>query len=159
MPKPRWFGGWGALGYIIVVRLIGAVLANILLWSQTIFYPVYRSSDAARGLNPLSDQNLAGGVMMVEESILTVILLGWLFFRFARQDEERQELLDLAAQQGIELSDERARRAAQAGRAETLRQRLLTGAPVDSAARFQEREGVHDRGEEHGELAGPDRPG
>ncbi len=159
LPKPRWFGGWGALGYIIVVRLTGAVLANILLWSQTIFYPVYRSSDAARGLNPLSDQNLAGGVMMVEESILTVILLGWLFFRFARQDEERQELLDLAAQQGIELSDERARRAAQAGRAETLRQRLLTGAPVDSAARFQEREGVHDRGEEHGELAGPDRPG
>ena len=159
LPKPRWFGGWGALGYIVAVRLTGAVLANILIWSQTIFYPVYRSSDAARGISPLSDQSLAGGVMMVEESILTLILLGWLFFRFARQDEERQELLDLAARQGIALSDERARRAAQAGRAETLRQRLLTGAPVDSAARFEERAGVHERGEEHGELAGPDRPG
>ena len=33
-------------------------------------------------------------------------------------------------------------RAAQAGRAEILRQRLLAGAPVDSAARLQEREGA-----------------
>ena len=81
---------------MIVVRLTGAVLGNVLIWSQTIFYPVYRATDASRGLNPLSDENLAGAVMMVEESILTIVLLGWLFFRFAKQDEERQSLLDLA---------------------------------------------------------------
>ena len=131
LPKPAWFSGWGALGYVILVRFGGAVLANVLIWSQTVFYPVYRSTDAARGLNPLSDQNLAGGVMMVEQSILTVLLLGWLFMRFAKQDEERQALLDLAQRQGIELSDERAARAARAGRAEGLRERLLAGAPVD----------------------------
>ncbi|HUE28507.1 MAG TPA: cytochrome c oxidase assembly protein [Solirubrobacteraceae bacterium] len=159
LPKPRWFNGWGALGYIIAVRLTGAVLGNILIWSQTIFYPTYRATDAAHGISALSDQNIAGAVMMVEESILTVLLLGWLFFRFARQDEQRQELLDLAARQGIELSDERARRAAQAGRAENLRHRLLAGASVDSAARFREPEGVHDGGEDDGELAGPDSPG
>ena len=131
LPKPAWFSAWGALGYVIVVRFTGAVLGNILIWSQTVFYPVYRASDAARGLNPLSDQNLAGAVMMVEESILTIVLLGWLFFRFAKQDEERQSLLDLAAQRGIELSDERAARAARAGRAEGLRERLLAGALVE----------------------------
>jgi cytochrome c oxidase assembly factor CtaG len=125
LPKPQWFSGWGALVYVIGVRLIGAVLANVLIWSQTVFYGVYRASDAARGLNPLSDQNLAGGVMMVEESLLTVALLGWLFFRFAIQDERRQELLDFAAEHGIELSDERAARAARAGRAQELRERLL----------------------------------
>ena len=97
--------------------------------------------------------------MMVEESILTVLLLGWLFFRFARQDEQRQALVDLAAQRGIELSDERARRAAHAGRTEILRQRLLAGAPVEAAARLQEREGVDERGETDAEPAGPDRPG
>jgi hypothetical protein len=84
---------------------------------------------------------------MVEESILTIVLLGWLFFRFAKQDEERQELLDLAARRGIELSDERARRAARAGRTERLRERLLAGAPVDSG------EPGTERGEEHGESA------
>ena len=125
LPKPAWFNGWGALGYLIVVRLIGAVLGNVLIWSQTVFYPVYRATDAARGLSPLSDQNLAGAVMMVEESILTILLLGWLFFRFAKQDEERQSLLDLAARRGIELSDERAARAAKAGTAEQLRERIL----------------------------------
>jgi cytochrome c oxidase assembly factor CtaG len=131
LPKPAWFSGWGALGYVIVVRFVGAVLGNVLIWSQTVFYPVYRATDAARGLNPLSDQNLAGAVMMVEESILTIVLLGWLFFRFAKQDEERQELLDLAARRGIELSDERARRAARAGTAAQLRERILREAPAN----------------------------
>jgi cytochrome c oxidase assembly factor CtaG len=159
LPKPSWFSGWGALVYVIAVRLAGAVLANVLIWSQSVLYPVYRATDAARGLNPLSDQNLAGGLMMVEESILTLVLLGWLFFRFAMQDEQRQSLMDLAAARGIELSDERATRAARAGRADALRERLLAGAPVDSAVRLEERDGVHEGGEEDGEPAGPHRPG
>ena len=133
LPKPAWFASWGKLVYVISVRFIGAVLGNIFIWAQTVFYPVYKASDAARGLNPLSDQNLAGGAMMVEEMILTILLLGWLFYRFAVQDEERQALLDLAAQRGIALSDERARRAAEAGRAGALRERLLASAPIDSA--------------------------
>ncbi|MGH2887773.1 MAG: cytochrome c oxidase assembly protein, partial [Solirubrobacteraceae bacterium] len=124
LPKPAWFAGWGALGYVVAVRFIGAILANALIWTQTVVYPIYDSTDAARGLNPLSDQNLAGGLMMVEQIILTTILLGWLFFRFARQDEERQSLMDLAAERGIELSDERASRAARAGTTERLRERL-----------------------------------
>ncbi len=128
LPKPAWFYGWGALGYVILVRFVGAVLGNVLIWSQTVFYPVYRATDAAHGLSPLSDQNLAGAVMMVEESILTILLLGWLFFRLAKADEERQSLLDLAAREGIELSDERAARAAKAGTADQLRERILQAA-------------------------------
>ncbi|HUA43905.1 MAG TPA: cytochrome c oxidase assembly protein [Solirubrobacteraceae bacterium] len=129
LPKPSWFAGWGALGYLVAVRFLGAILANVLIWTQTVIYPVYKSTDAARGLNPLSDQNLAGGAMMVEQIILTTILLGWLFSRFAREDEDRQSLLDLAAERGIELSDERARRAARAGTTERLRERLMQMAP------------------------------
>jgi len=129
LAKPRWFNGWGQLGYIIAVRFTGAVLANVLIWTQTVFYPVYRASDAHRGLNPLSDQNVAGGIMMVEQIILTTLLLGWLFYRVARQDEERQALLDLAAERGIALSDERASRAASAGAGERLRARLLDREP------------------------------
>lgn len=125
LPKPAWFTGWGELGYVVGVRFVGAVLANVLIWAQTVFYPVYRSTDAARGLNPLSDQNIAGGVMMVEQILLTTLLLGWLFYRFAIRDEERQSLLDLANHQGVELSDERAARAAAAGTTARLRERLV----------------------------------
>ncbi len=125
LPKPAWFAGWWGLGYMFLVRFFGAVLANALIWAQTVFYPVYRASDAARGLNPLSDQNLAGGVMMVEQVILTTVILAWLFRRFMRQDEDRQSLLDLATSRGLPLAEERAARAARAGTAARLRERLL----------------------------------
>jgi cytochrome c oxidase assembly factor CtaG len=126
LPKPRWFQGWGALVYVIAVRLLGAVLANVLIWAQTVFYPVYDARDATRGLSALSDQNLAGGLMMIEESLLTVLLLAWLFFRFAVRDEQRQELVDLAEEHGFELSEDRAARAAAAGEAQRLRERILS---------------------------------
>ncbi len=125
LPKPAWFHGWAPVGYVAAIRLIGAVMGNAMIWAQTIFYPVYKTSDAARGLNPLSDQNLAGAAMMIEQMFLTIVLVGWLFLRFARQDEERQGLLDLAAGHGVALSDERAVRAVNAGAGELLRERLL----------------------------------
>lgn len=125
LPKPRWFVGWGQVTYTVLVRFAGTVLANILLWSQTVFYPIYRSTDAVRGLSPLSDQNLAGGLMMVEQMILTVGLLGLMFFRLFADDEERQSLLDFARGRGVKLSDERARRAAEAGAGDHLRARIV----------------------------------
>jgi putative membrane protein len=125
LPKPAWFHGWAPVGYVAAIRLIGAVLGNAMIWAQTLFYPVYKTSDAARGLNPLSDQNLAGAAMMIEQMFLTIVLVGWLFLRFARQDEERQGLLDLAAGHGVALSDERAVRAVSAGAGGLLRERLL----------------------------------
>ena len=89
-----------------------------------------RSSTNPRGsVNSTSvcmcDQALAGGAMMIEEMILTILLLGWLFYRFAQRDEQRQALMDLATQRGVELSDDRAARAAAAGASDRLRERLL----------------------------------
>jgi cytochrome c oxidase assembly factor CtaG len=131
LPKPRWFRSWGALVYIIAVRFAGAVLGNVLIWASTVFYGTYKLTDPSHSISPLSDQNLAGGLMMVEEMVLTTVLLGWLFYRFAIQDEERQQLLDLAADRGIELSEERAARAARAGTAARLRERLLNGEVIE----------------------------
>ena len=135
LPKPAWFASWGRLVYVIGVRLIGAILGNVLVWTQTVLYPVYKTTDAARGLNPVTDQNLAGAAMMIEQTFLTILLLGWLFYRFALQDEQRQALLDLATTRGVELSDDRAARAAAAGASERLRERLLgTEAPEPTTA-------------------------
>lgn len=127
LPKPAWFTGWGQVGYIVLVRFFGAVLANVLIWAQIVLYPVYRSSDAARGLSPLSDQNAAGGIMLLEQAILTTTLLGWLFYRVALRDEQRQSIQDFAAQHGVSLSPERARRAALAQSTDHLRARILAG--------------------------------
>ncbi|HEY8302973.1 MAG TPA: cytochrome c oxidase assembly protein [Solirubrobacteraceae bacterium] len=124
LPKPRWFGNLAKLAYIVAVRLTGTVLGNIFLWSGKIFYPFYLSGDAPHHIRPIADQNLAGAIMMVEESLLTLGLFCWLFLRTARESEERQELLDLATARGVDLSDERAARAVSAGRGEDLRKRL-----------------------------------
>jgi putative membrane protein len=124
LPKPSWFGNLARLGYIVAVRLTGAVLGNILLWSGTVFYPFYIQGDIARHISPLADQNIAGAIMMVEESFLTLGLFCWLFLRTAREGEERQDLLDYAHHQGIELTEQRAARAIAAGRGAELRNRL-----------------------------------
>jgi putative membrane protein len=124
LPTPSWFGNLARLGYIVAVRLAGTVLGNIFLWSGTVFYPFYSRGDAIHHISPLADQNIAGAIMMVEESFLTLGLFCWLFLRAAREGEERQNLLDYAQSQGLELSDERAARAVAAGRGAELRRRL-----------------------------------
>jgi putative membrane protein len=93
LPTPRWFGNSAKLVYIVAVRLAGALLGNIFLWSGTVFYPAYIRGDLAWHISPIADQNLAGAVMLVEECILTLGLLCWLFLHTARQTRERQELL------------------------------------------------------------------
>ncbi len=124
LPMPSWFGNGAKLGYIVAVRLTGTVLGNVFLWSGTVFYPYYIHGDAVWHISPIADQNLAGAIMMIEESILTLCLFCWLFLRTAKQGEERQDLLDFAQSHGLELSEERAARAVGAGRGPELRKRL-----------------------------------
>ena len=71
---------------------------------------------------------MAGGLMMLEGSVLTICLLAWLFLRTAQQSDERQELVEFARAQGVELTDARAARAVASGRSEEMRERILAGA-------------------------------
>ncbi len=128
LPMPRWFGNLGKLLYIVAVRLAETVLGNIFLWSGTVFYPYYLHGDALHHISPLADQNIAGGIMMVEGSLLTLGLFCWLFLRTAREAEQRQELLDFARAHGLELSEARAARAVAAGRSAELRRRVEAAA-------------------------------
>jgi cytochrome c oxidase assembly factor CtaG len=133
LPKPAWFSNGARLVYIIVVRLIGTVLANALIFSSSVLYPYYRPGDAHWHISPGADQITAGGLMMVEESLLTIGLFCWLFLKVARENEERQQLLDYAAQSGIVLDEERAARAVAAGRGDELRERISRGRSLDPA--------------------------
>jgi cytochrome c oxidase assembly factor CtaG len=128
LPKPAWFGNLARLGYIIAVRLTGALLGNVFVFGGHIFFRVYAAGERAHGISPGADQNAAGAIMMVEGSLLTLALFAWLFARTATEGEERQELLDLAAACGVELSEARAARAVAAGRGAELRRRIESGA-------------------------------
>ena len=119
LPKPAWFGNLARLGYILVVRLYGTILANVFVWSDRPIYDVY--------VGGTNDQVIAGSIMMVEGSILTLALGCWLFLRAANQGEERQRLMELAQERGVPLDERRAARAVSAGRGEELRRRLEAG--------------------------------
>jgi cytochrome c oxidase assembly factor CtaG len=130
LPKPAWFGNLAKLGYVIAVRFTTTVLANVFVWTDHPYYDVYRAGERAHDVSPQTDQVVAGGIMMVEGSILTICLFGWLFLRTAREGEERQELLDLAAAGGVALDERRAARAVAAGRGAELRRRIEEGRPM-----------------------------
>ena len=117
LPGPAWFGTGAKLGFVVVVRVLEAVLGNIFIWSGTVFYSTYDVTGRRWGLSPLGDQGLAGAIMMVEGSIVTIVVLAWLFLRLASEGELRQQLLE----RGVD--PRAARRAVRYGRADILNTR------------------------------------
>jgi putative membrane protein len=117
LPAPEWFGTGPKLAYIAVVRLVETVLGNVFVWSGEVFYDVYARGDELWGISPLQDQGLAGAVMMIEGSLVTIAALSWLFLRMAREGELRQELLERG------LDPRAVQRAIRYGRAQELAER------------------------------------
>jgi cytochrome c oxidase assembly factor CtaG len=127
LPKPSWWRNAAPLGYVAIVRLFGTAFGNVLIWSGTAYYGSYAAGEAAHGISPLTDQGIAGAIMMGEGGLVTLGVIVWLFLRAAREGEERQRLLDLADQQGIALDEARAARAVAAGQGSRLAERLEHG--------------------------------
>ncbi len=94
LPGPAWFGTGAKLGYIVVVRLLETVLGNVFLWSGSVFYALYEHPVERWGISAHADQGIAGAVMTIEGSIVTLAALAWLFLRLAKEGELRQQLIE-----------------------------------------------------------------
>jgi putative membrane protein len=94
LPAPAWFGTGAKLGYTLVVRVFESILGNVFIWAGAVFYPFYEHTRELWGISAHADQGIAGGVMMIEGSLVTMGVLVWLFFRLARESELRQSLLE-----------------------------------------------------------------
>jgi cytochrome c oxidase assembly factor CtaG len=138
LPKPQWFGKAAHVIYTVGIWLPGMVLANVLMWSDSIFYPAYSRTSEAAGISPIADQSTAGAILMIECTILALCIFAWVFLRWAKEDIERQDLVDLAIDHDYELTSARAARAVAAGRGPELRARIEAGAafaePPDNAS-------------------------
>jgi putative membrane protein len=124
LPVPAWFGGGAQLAYTGIARLAMAGLGNVLMWSGTVLYPVYADGEAYWGIDPLTDQGIAGAIMMAEGGLVTLGVLTWLLLRWAERDTEKQRLLDLARERGVPLDEARAARAVATGHGARLEERL-----------------------------------
>jgi cytochrome c oxidase assembly factor CtaG len=125
LPKPQWFNAGWKVGYVIAVRFAGAILGNVLMWSGSVLYPIYAPGERYWGISALADQGTAGVIMMIEGTFLALGVLAWVFFEVAREGTEKQHLLDLAEQRGLELDERRAQRAVAAGHGALLEERLV----------------------------------
>ena len=135
LPKPQWFGKSAHVVYTAFIWLPGMVLANVMMWSDSVFYPDYSKTAEAAGITPIADQSTAGASLMGECTILALAIFAWVFLRWAREDMERQDLLDLAIDNQVELTSARAARAVAAGRGPELRARIEAGrAPEEPPA-------------------------
>lgn len=114
LPGPEWFGTAAKMGYVVVVRVVSTIVGNVLVWAGTPFYGIYEEAHRPFGLSAASDQGIAGGIMMVEGSLVTIGVLAWLFLRLAQEGELRQELLE----QGLDPRS--VRRAVRYGRGQEM---------------------------------------
>jgi cytochrome c oxidase assembly factor CtaG len=94
VPMPEWFGTGAKMGYVAVVRVVETVLGNVFIWANTVFYDFYAHVARPWGMSAIDDQRVAGSVMMLEGSLVTICALSWLFLRLAAEGELRQELLE-----------------------------------------------------------------
>jgi putative membrane protein len=127
LPKPEWFTAGWKVGYVFAVRFAGAILGNVLMWSDSVLYPIYGKGEHYWGISPIADQSTAGAIMMVEGTFLALGVLAWIFFEVAREGTERQRLLELAEERGFALDERRAQRAVAAGHTARLEERIVGG--------------------------------
>jgi putative membrane protein len=99
VPMRRGLTGMQPLAYIAVAKGGLAALGLFLAWSSTSHYPWYEDAPRIWGLSAVEDQNVAGVIMMVEQSLTLVLVMVWLFVRMLTRSEEeelRRERLDEA---------------------------------------------------------------
>jgi len=114
LPAPGWFGtGWKLL-YVVAARLTGTVLASIFIWSSHPFYSIYEHGVARWGISASADQGIAGSLMMIVDSVVTILAIAWLFLKLAGESELRQQLIE----EGVDPTV--ASRAVRYGRGEEL---------------------------------------
>ena len=94
LPGPAWFGTGMKLGYVVAVRLVETAVGNVFFWAAEPFYATYERAERVWGISAAADQATAGAIMMIEGSVVTVVVLGWLFLRLGAEGEMRQELLE-----------------------------------------------------------------
>jgi putative membrane protein len=97
VPMRNGLTGMQPLAYIALAKGGLAALGLFLAWSSTAHYPWYEDAPRIWGLNPVEDQNVAGVIMMVEQSLTLVLVMVWLFVRMlvrSEQDELRRERLE-----------------------------------------------------------------
>ena len=102
VPMRRRMTGLQPVWYIGAAKGGLAALGLYLTWSTTAIYPYYESTPRIWGLSPVNDQNVAGVIMMLEQSITLAIVLVVVFMRMLQESETEQRRRELLEERRVE---------------------------------------------------------
>ena len=94
LPAPTWFGSGAKLLYIVAARFTSMVLGNVFVWVNGPVYHAYEHSVQRFGISAAADQGIAGSVMMIVDSVVTILAIAWLFLKLGSESERRQKLIE-----------------------------------------------------------------
>jgi putative membrane protein len=92
-------GGMGPVAYMVSTKLLVGILGIALAFAPNSIYPFYQHHPHYWGLSPREDQNLAGLLMALEQSIVMGIALVVLFVQMLTESEreaQRSERYEVA---------------------------------------------------------------
>jgi putative membrane protein len=83
-------GGMGPIAYMASTKILVGLLGIALAFAPELIYDAYDQPGTRWGMSALADQNVAGLVMALEQSIVMGIALAWLFARMLSESEEEE---------------------------------------------------------------------
>jgi cytochrome c oxidase assembly factor CtaG len=92
-------GGLGPIVYMVATKLLVGLLGIALAFAPTDIYPFYAHHPHYWGLSPVEDQNMAGLLMALEQSIVMGVALVILFVNMLSESEreaQRAERFEIA---------------------------------------------------------------
>ena len=84
-------GGMGPVAYMGVTKLLVGFLGVLLAFAPDLLYGTYDQAGRRWGMTAQDDQQVAGLIMALEQSIVMGIALAWLFARMLSESEEEEQ--------------------------------------------------------------------
>jgi len=84
-------GGMGPIAYMASTKLLVGLVGIVLAFAPDLLYDAYDHPGELWGLTAETDQQVAGLIMALEQSIVMGIALAWLFVRMLGESEAQDE--------------------------------------------------------------------
>ncbi len=94
IPSRARLTGLPAVGYVIVTKLLVGALGMTITFSPSVLYTHYAHLPAYWGMSPLTDQNVGGALMTVEQESVLGIMLMAMFIRVLGESEHAEQRVE-----------------------------------------------------------------
>ena len=91
IPGRHRLTGMGPVVYMVATKIGVGLLGIVITFAPHAIYDAYEAGGTVWGMSPHADQQVAGALMAVEQSIVMGIALAWLFIRMLGESQRGDE--------------------------------------------------------------------